>query len=116
MKKYRPASIVLAVLLLAASCGGKKVEAPQSEATPTESATVEPIIDTSKAETIDAELAKYDAIVARYLEDTGNNKPEALAADEEELATVSEALSELAADFSAEQLKKYNEITARMSE
>lgn len=115
MKKYGAAFIVLAVLLFAASCGGKK--AAESEAEPTaESATVQPIIDTSKAETIDAELAKYDAIVARYLEDTGDNKPEALAADEEELAAVSEALSELAADFNAEQLQKYNEITARMSE
>jgi hypothetical protein len=116
MKKSAPACIALAFLFLAASCGGKKVEAPEVESTSTEGATVAPIIDTSKAETIDADLAKYDEIVARYLEDTGNNKPEALATDEEELGAVSESLSELAADFSPEQLNKYNEITAKLSE
>jgi len=113
VKKLFPACIALTVLILAASCAGKK-EAPPEPAM-SESASAAPIIDTSKAEIIEARLAKYDEIVPRYLADSGGNNAEALAADEEELAGVSEELSELAADFDSDQLKKYNEITERLT-
>ncbi len=113
MRKVLIACVSVAVLLLLVSCGSKKGAASQ-ENTASESSTVAPIIDTSKAPDIDSQLAKYDEIVTRYISDQNENKTEAVTADEQELATVGEALSQLARDFSSDQLTKYNEITAKL--
>ena len=114
MKRGVPACVCIAALLLLVSCGGKKTEVNTGKVAPSESPTVAPIIDTSKADTINKQLATYDQIVTRYLVDKTEDKTDAVTADEQELATVSEPLSELASDFNADQLAKYNEITTRL--
>ncbi len=115
MKKLSAAGVIVATALLLVSCGAKNKAGDQEKAGAPGSATVAPIVDTSKAKSIDDQLAKYDEIVTRYLADKSEGKTEAATADESELATVSEALSTLAADFSSDQLTKYNEITARLN-
>jgi hypothetical protein len=114
MSRFSAACVLCAALLLLVSCGPKS--AGQGTRGPAGTAAVSPIIDTSKAKDIDAQLAKYDEVVTRYLADTSGGTAEATDADTAELATVSEALSTLAADFNADQLAKYNAITARLSE
>jgi hypothetical protein len=115
MKKAVPACVCIAALFLLVSCGGKQNEVNTGKAATSDSPTVAPIIDTSKADAIDKQLAAYADIVNRYLADTSENKTDAVTADEKELGTISEALSELAADFNADQLTKYNETTARLT-
>jgi len=115
MKKCISACVVLALILIAASCSAKKEAAPSPQAATNENAATQPIIDPSKSKDIDTQLAKYDDIVARYLADAKGNDADAAKADEAKLATVSEELSKLATDFNSGQLAKYNEITAKLN-
>jgi hypothetical protein len=115
MKKCISACAVLALILVAASCSAKKEVAPSPRAATNENTAIQPIIDASKSKDIDAQLAKYDDIVVRYLADAKDNNADAVKADEAKLATVSEELSKLATDFNPDQLAKYNEITAKLN-
>ncbi len=110
MKKIILITLIAAALALVPSCVRKK---PAAAPGPSAAAAVEPLIDGRKAKEIDSQLAKYEAVVSRYLADAQN--ADALAKDTEELAAVSEELAGLAVDFNADQQKKYEEITAKMS-
>ncbi len=114
MKKLVPLCLVLAALL-AASCSGKKEPSQPPQASTSDKTAIAPIIDTSKAKEIDARLADYDAIVTKYLADTSEKNADAVSADEAKLASVSDQLSKLATDFNPDQLKKYNDITAKLN-
>ena len=113
MKKFLSLCVVLSLLVLASSCVAKK-ETPPPPAATIQKPALEPIIDTSKTGEIDAQLARYEGIVAQYLADSGDKKTDAVSADELKLAVISDELSKSAVNFTPEQLKKYNEITAKL--
>lgn len=110
-------ALALALLALAASCGGPK---PAKDALPTEAparTAIEaptPVIDSSQSVDIDTVLKDYDDTVTQYLADKTANNADGIAASETLLASLGERLATLATNFSPEQLAKYNEITARL--
>ena len=63
---------------------------------------------------VDALLAEYEQIVATYKADTLDNKTDAMNADEAKLGEVSTKLSDLATKFTAQELEKFNAITAAL--
>ena len=123
LKKRKLASLALAavVLAFALSCHAKPRPAvPESQAAPADSSApsgdleggAQPTnIDSSKSAEIDKLLDRYAAVVDAYLKDAAKDGK----ADENDLSDVSAKLGELAKDFDADQLKKYNEITAKLS-
>lgn len=123
MKKRKLVCLALAaaVLAFALSCHAKPRSAvPESQAAPADSAapsgdiegSAQPTnIDSTKSAEIDKLLDRYAAVVDAYLKASAKDGK----ADEDDLADVSAKLGELAKDFDADQLKKYNAITAKLS-
>lgn len=115
MKKALPAALVLALAFFLVACGAKK---PESSALPSEPSshsteTAAPVINTNYAADIDSLLADYEKVVDQYLADMSASAD--TTADESSLGDVSSKLSDLAKDFSVDQLAKYNAITAKLS-
>jgi hypothetical protein len=115
MKKIISMLIVVALTVCVASCGGKKAAPVSSTPEAPQKDSAQPIIDASKHDAIETELAKYEDIVTRLLSDTEAKNEAAIKADQETLAGISERLSELATDFNPLQLDKYNELTAKLN-
>jgi hypothetical protein len=119
LKKRSLACLAIVALALSLACKGKTPAAAPASPTGPAAQISEPAqsppqatnIDSSKSGEIDALLDKYAEVVDKYLKDSAQGGK----ADDADLGEVSSKLSDLAKDFDADQLKRYNEITAKLS-